>query len=300
MSKEGSEMASSSESDSQSLNELTWIQWFCAMRGNEFFCEVDEEFIQDEFNLYGLSQVVPNYDYALDVILDNEPDEDLTEEQQEIIERNAEMLYGMIHARFIITAHGQQLMLDKYKQAEFGRCPRVLCNGHAVLPVGLSDLHLQNTVKLFCPRCQDVFVPKYSRHATLDGAYFGTTFPHLLLLQSPELLTQRPKYQYVPKIFGFKIHNTAATSQPISASSSSTAPAIPVSAPPAVPAGSSSAAPIAPSPTGVAGAPAQAAAAQPQREQNSGMLDEEDPGRSGRHNRPFRTATGGTQPQSKR
>lgn len=49
------------------------------------------------------------------MILDNESDEELTEEQQEVIERNAEVLYGLIHARFITTAHGQQLMLDKFR-----------------------------------------------------------------------------------------------------------------------------------------------------------------------------------------
>jgi Casein kinase II regulatory subunit len=47
--------------------------------------------------------MVPYYEYALDMVLDVEmPMEDsLTEEQQEIMESAAEMLYGLIHARYV-------------------------------------------------------------------------------------------------------------------------------------------------------------------------------------------------------
>ena len=48
------------------------VSWFCSLKGNEFFAEVDEDFIQDDFNLTGLSAQVPHYEFALDTILDVE------------------------------------------------------------------------------------------------------------------------------------------------------------------------------------------------------------------------------------
>lgn len=43
--------------------------------------------------------------------------------------------------------------------------------------------------------------------ADIDGAYFGTTFPHLFLMAYGNLKPQKPTQSYVPKIFGFKVHN---------------------------------------------------------------------------------------------
>ncbi|KAL7483209.1 hypothetical protein ACHAW6_008865 [Cyclotella cf. meneghiniana] len=189
----------------------SWIAWFCGLRGNEFFCEVDEDYIQDDFNLTGLNGLVPYYDYALDMVLDVEmPMEDsLTEEQQEIVESAAEMLYGLIHARYIVTNRGMHAMYEKYRSAAFGRCPNVFCQGQPVLPVGLSDLPRNYTVNVFCPRCHGLFFPKSTRQANIDGAYFGTTFPHLYLMTHPEMIPVKPSQQYIPRVFGFKIHQSS-------------------------------------------------------------------------------------------
>ena len=55
-------------------------------------------------------------------------------------------------------------------------------------------------VKLYCPRCQDVYVPKSSRHHHTDGAYFGTGFPHMLFMVHPEYRPKRPTNQFVSRL----------------------------------------------------------------------------------------------------
>lgn len=192
-------------------DDTSWISWFCNLRGNEFFCEVDDEYIQDDFNLCGLSSQVPYYDYALDLILDVESSNDdiLTEEQNELVESAAEMLYGLIHVRYILTSKGMNAMLEKYKNTDFGRCPRVYCSGQPCLPVGQSDIPRTSTVKIYCPKCEDVYYPRSKYQGNTDGAYFGTTFPHLFLMTYAHIKPSRPMQSYVPKIFGFKIHRSA-------------------------------------------------------------------------------------------
>lgn len=109
-----------------------------------------------------------------------------------IVESSAELLYGLIHQRYIITRQGLSQMVAKYEAAHFGYCPRVYCNQTKVLPSGRSDLPGVDGVKLFCPTCVDTYTPPSSRFNGVDGAFFGTTFPHLLFQQHPELVPTPP------------------------------------------------------------------------------------------------------------
>ncbi len=207
-------------SSSSQVNE-SWISTFCSVMGHEYFAEVSEDFIEDDFNLTGLQSQVPMYKEALEMILDVEPEEDEEEEEDDddeedeedmlgdekgpgyrraadrrhvrmtsdssVIESSAELLYGLIHQRYITSRPGIQQMAEKYELQHFGHCPRVFCNGAKVLPVGCSDTPGQQTVKLFCPSCSDVYTPPNSRFQTVDGAFFGTTFGCLFFMTFPEL-----------------------------------------------------------------------------------------------------------------
>jgi len=59
----------STGSDSDYSN--SWISWFLSNKGNEYFCQVEEDYILDRFNLTGLNAEVQHYTAALDLITDN-------------------------------------------------------------------------------------------------------------------------------------------------------------------------------------------------------------------------------------
>jgi hypothetical protein len=85
-----------------------------------------------------------------------------------------------------------------------------MCNNHPLLPMGLSDIPNVKAVKLFCSRCEDIYNPKSTRHASIDGAYFGTSFHNILFQVYPALVPEKSQDRYIPRIYGFKVHAAAA------------------------------------------------------------------------------------------
>jgi len=215
---------SSSVMSTDSGTPESWVSSFCSLLGHEYFAEISEDFLEDDFNLTGLQAQVPMYKEALEMILDVEPEEDEEDEEEDeededeeedddndinmrdengdripyrraadrkandlsVIESSAELLYGLIHQRYITSRPGIQQMAEKYEAQHFGSCPRVFCNQARVLPVGCNDIPSQETVKLFCPSCLDVYTPPNSRFQSVDGAFFGTTFGCLFFMTFPD------------------------------------------------------------------------------------------------------------------
>ncbi|XP_003246765.1 casein kinase II subunit beta-like [Acyrthosiphon pisum] len=186
----------------------TWIKRLLNKPENAFMCMVDMSYIQDKFNLVGLENTLPDYESALRVVLDDAP---LSCAATNTASRSAaELVYGLVHARYVMTPRGVAKILEKYMAGCFGHCPRENCKRSAVLPIGLCDIVGENTVRIFCPRCMDVYIPPSGvKGAAVDGAYFGTGLPHMVLMTRPEYIPSRPRGRHVAKLYGFRIHDSA-------------------------------------------------------------------------------------------
>ena len=213
--------SSSSESysgSSSSFNQdSSWIEWFCSQKEGLYYVEVDEDYVHDDFNLTGLRKYFEYYDEALNVILDCTEDD----EYSEIINFEAMQLYGLIHARFLLTTRGQSAFKEKVLSGTYGTCPNHHCDfrKQALLPWG-EDFPRKQKTFVFCPGCNEVYFPKSLRLAGIDGAHFGSSSGVALVTMAfPELsgtistshptsttstIAQTPLHD--PKLFGFRLH----------------------------------------------------------------------------------------------
>lgn len=113
-------------------------------------------------------------------------------------------MYGLIHARYIRSPEGLALVYGKYLQGAYGYCPRAFCDKQLVVPNGMNDKLRQNRVKVYCPKCEEMYIPQGANR--LDGAYFGSSLAHIFFQQYSKNIVLPPKvYYYEPQLLGFNI-----------------------------------------------------------------------------------------------
>lgn len=68
----------------------------------------------------------------------------------------------------------------------------------------MSDKLRMGRVKVYCPRCEEVYVPQTKFN--LDGAFFGPSLVHMFLAEFKTQIILPPKIlMYEPRISGFTI-----------------------------------------------------------------------------------------------
>ena len=94
--------------------------------------------------------------------------------------RKVQIIIKFIYFLFFYIL-GLALIREKYLNEVFGTCPRIVCGKQTVLPIGLSNDFKYARVKVFCPRCNEIYNAKI-KQSQMDGAYFGLSFPQEFLM----------------------------------------------------------------------------------------------------------------------
>ena len=234
-----------------------WARKFILSRPKDALLPIPREFLSDGFNLVQLAAIVEKaveamilrdigrklntnsnvstsnaslYKVALRLILQDDAKTDSNSTISSAytpfqIQKAAEVLYTMVHARYVSSPRGLDTVRRMFKRNNevgiepiFGRCSRMCCNGMPLLPIGISDSYdiggkggTKRRARRYCPCCNETF---YMWDSKVDGAAWGTSFAHLFLMaQGSEVFSATTKnmkiQQPTRKIFGFKIHPKA-------------------------------------------------------------------------------------------
>ena len=188
----------------------TWLESLYKNPHFNVLVQVPIEYIEEQVKDEKLLKLIPNRDAAIKLLLNNEI---LNRESQAIIEQSALLLYGLIHARFILTEKGKHAIFMKYLKNTYSPCPRSLCHGCECLPYGNSSSPGEMGMRWFCPNCGDIYLPtKVEKNAMIDGAFFGPKYIIQLINEHPDIVPKEQPEVFEPRIFGFKLYPNDPTS----------------------------------------------------------------------------------------
>ncbi|OHS95672.1 Casein kinase II subunit beta-2 [Tritrichomonas foetus] len=182
-----------------------WKKKFLSHPQNKWFCDIPNEYIEDVFNTFGLNDEFLYFRTCCDIILGKLSAASLPINQAREICSQLPQVYGMIHARFILSPDGLISLAEKYDAEIYGTCPRIFCHEEPLLPIGLSSKPNESKVKAFCPICREIYEPRPKND--LDGAYFGPNAAHLFLDQMKMTVKMASHEPFIHKAFGFRIRS---------------------------------------------------------------------------------------------
>lgn len=156
---------------------ITFAKWITTQKQYKILVHITDDFLADSFNYYGLNKYVDRYKEAMNVVRGCYTER--VEKDRDLL-RQSILLYGLLHARYLLTYDGIDDIKDHFSKGMFPPCPRYLCKGHSTLPYGTSEIYGEDKLKLFCPGCCDVYELDHPLYSKIDGAFFGPNYVHVL------------------------------------------------------------------------------------------------------------------------
>jgi casein kinase II subunit beta len=193
----------------------SWVDFICSDARGRYFVKIESSYLNDNFNFFGLRakgrEAQQNFRCAVDAIRGPYlPPERRPEDWPPDIERSAGRLYGLLHARFLLTQIALSQMYEKYSREEFPRCPRACCDGAVCLPYGPSEEIGVSVLRMFCPRCKEVYIADDRISESIDGAFFGPSWVHLFVQKYERETKVVPRTELkkpMIRLFGFRIES---------------------------------------------------------------------------------------------
>lgn len=186
------------------MDDTPWIVFFLQHPKGRFFVQIESNFLETQREYARNSYDFHHFDEAFSLLFKTKGEVDKFDKK---IVNETTIIYGMIHAQYLMTESGQSKMIQKFQQHEFPECPRVLCHHFTCFPTGQSAIFGEHRMKLFCPNCSDFYLQVNDNPTNIDGAFFGPYWIHSLLENHPEIIPDTIPSSYVPRIFGFRVYN---------------------------------------------------------------------------------------------
>lgn len=198
----------------ESIRSVSWIDAFLQQKSNRYFIRVDDGYLNDPFNHHGLSKVIHNYRQTLDIVRNSTvPMDTKTKQLKKELDPNAQLLYALIHARYLMTQPALVEMYHRFVNGDFERCPRHACHGTVGLPFGTSTIPKESTLSLYCPTCLEAYKIKDPDIARVDGAAFGSEWVFMFKSSYPQVFRKSRPQKTDFRLFGFRIEHSLSSSE---------------------------------------------------------------------------------------